>query len=134
MGVKQRGSARPEHSGAPSGFESLLANSVREDETALCLDCLVTFNIRNRTCPKCDGDQFWLPVKWRRQTPALPGVPSRASFPPRGPRTGRPALAARVTGSREGSADAYTRQRLIQVREDVGGVLDSHGDAAEAGG
>jgi hypothetical protein len=81
MGVKQRGSARPEHSGAPSGFESLLTNSVREDETALCLDCLVTFNIRNRTCPKCDGDQFWLPVKWRRQTPALPGFQAAPRFP-----------------------------------------------------
>jgi hypothetical protein len=83
MGVSRGRLLRPEHSGAPSGFESLLANSVREDETALCLDCLVTFNIRNRTCPKCDGEQFWLPVKWRRQTPALPGVQAAHRFPER---------------------------------------------------
>jgi len=37
---------------------------VREDETALCLDCLVTFSVRNRTCPKCGGEQFWLMAKW----------------------------------------------------------------------
>jgi len=46
--------------GAESGF----GQAVREDETALCLDCLVTFSVRKRTCPKCGGEQFWLMGKW----------------------------------------------------------------------
>jgi len=44
-------------------------NSVREDETALCLDCRVTFSIRNRACPKCDGDSFWLIANWKKRAP-----------------------------------------------------------------
>jgi hypothetical protein len=46
--------------GAVSGF----GEAVREGETALCLDCLVTFSVRKRTCPKCGGEQFWLMGKW----------------------------------------------------------------------
>jgi len=49
--------------------ENLKNNSICEDELVLCLDCRVAFNIRNRTCPKCDGEQFWLVAKWK--TPAL---------------------------------------------------------------
>lgn len=44
--------------------EPRFSGAVREGETALCLDCLVTFSVRNRTCPKCGGDQFWLVAKW----------------------------------------------------------------------
>ena len=46
--------------GAVAGF----GEAVREGETALCLDCLVTFSVRKRTCPKCGGEQFWLMGKW----------------------------------------------------------------------
>ena len=46
--------------------ESRFGGTVREGETALCLDCLVTFGVRNRTCPKCGGEQFWLVAKWMR--------------------------------------------------------------------
>jgi hypothetical protein len=46
------------------GAEAKFGQSVREGETALCLDCMVTFSVRNRTCPKCGGDQFWLMAKW----------------------------------------------------------------------
>ena len=63
MGVYDRsnwpGSAESEMS-----VDARLGQSVREDETALCLDCLVTFSVRNRTCPKCGGEQFWLMAKW----------------------------------------------------------------------
>ena len=47
---------------------SRFGEAVREGETALCLDCLVTFSVRNRTCPKCGSEQFWLMAKWM-QTP-----------------------------------------------------------------
>ena len=35
--------------------ESRFGEVVREGETAICLDCLVTFGVRNRTCPNCGG-------------------------------------------------------------------------------
>lgn len=44
--------------------DSRVGEAIREGETALCLDCLVTFSVRNRTCPKCGGEQFWLMGKW----------------------------------------------------------------------
>jgi len=44
--------------------ESRFGEVVREGETAICLDCLVTFGVRNRTCPNCGGEQFWLMAKW----------------------------------------------------------------------
>jgi hypothetical protein len=47
---------------------SSFGEAVRVGETALCLDCLVTFSVRNRTCPKCGSEQFWLMAKWK-QTP-----------------------------------------------------------------
>lgn len=47
---------------------SSFGEAVRAGETALCLDCLVTFSVRNRTCPKCGSEQFWLMAKWI-QTP-----------------------------------------------------------------
>jgi hypothetical protein len=47
--------------------QALQASSIREEETAVCLDCHVYFNIRNRTCPKCDGEQFWLISNWKKQ-------------------------------------------------------------------
>ena len=50
--------------------EPTLSYSIREEEAALCLDCLVTFNVRNRTCPKCDGEQFWLTARWKRPSEA----------------------------------------------------------------
>jgi hypothetical protein len=63
MGVHDRSNQQgwsDSEMGAASGFEQ----TVREDETALCLDCLVTFSVRNRKCPKCGGEQFWLMAKW----------------------------------------------------------------------
>ena len=76
MRVGQEGSAIVVEAGASSADHALLTNSMREDETALCLDCSVMFNIRNRTCPKCGGEQFWLAAKWRRaaQQPAAPAA------------------------------------------------------------
>ncbi len=73
MRVGQEGSAI-HAAGASLGDSALLANSIREDETALCLDCCVTFSIRNRACPKCGGEHFWLTAKWRRaaEKPAAP--------------------------------------------------------------
>jgi hypothetical protein len=67
--------------------ESRFGEAVREGETALCLDCLVTFSVRNRTCPKCGGEQFWLMAKWmqapvRTRPVAVPFPEERAS---RGP-------------------------------------------------
>jgi hypothetical protein len=98
MAAKQEGSAGSVGSGAPSwdgslAGEALLSSSIREDETALCLDCRVTFNVRNRSCPKCGSDTFWLTAKWRRAEP----VPQPAREPARvlrlpAPRTWRPAL------------------------------------------
>ena len=74
MAAKQEGSAGFVGSGAPSWDsssmdEALRCNSSREDESALCLDCRVTFNVRNRSCPKCGSDHFWLTAKWRREEP-----------------------------------------------------------------
>jgi hypothetical protein len=51
--------------GLPGLSSDGFGNSIREEELALCLDCRVAFNIRNRTCPKCDGEQFWLVAKWK---------------------------------------------------------------------
>jgi hypothetical protein len=67
--------------------ESKFGEAVREGETALCLDCLVTFGVRNRTCPKCGGEQFWLMAKWmqapvRTRPVAVPFPEERAA---RGP-------------------------------------------------
>jgi hypothetical protein len=89
MRVRQEGSAVHVETGVSSGDVALLANSIREGETALCLDCCVAFNIRNRTCPKCGGEQFWLTAKWRRglERPAAP-----AAFPVQPPRVNRAAL------------------------------------------
>jgi hypothetical protein len=94
MAAKQEGSAGFVGSCAPSwdgslAQEAMRSNSIREDETALCLDCRVTFNVRNRGCPKCGSDHFWLTAKWRRAEPAH--EPARVlRLPP--PRTWRPAL------------------------------------------
>ena len=89
MRVGQEGSAIVVEAGASSGDLALLTNSIREDETALCLDCSVAFNIRNRTCPKCGGEQFWLTAKWRRAI-AKPAAP--AAFPVPTPQASRGAL------------------------------------------
>jgi hypothetical protein len=70
--------------------DALRSNSIREDETALCLDCRVTFNIRNRACPKCDSDHFWLVAKWRGPEQA-PEAPARPVFRLPAPRMWRPA-------------------------------------------
>ncbi len=67
MRAWQRGSAASAGTDASSGDLALLANSIREDEAALCLDCRVTFSIRNRACPKCGGDHFWLVAKWKHE-------------------------------------------------------------------
>ena len=90
MRVGQEGSAIVVEAGASSGDFALLTNSIREDEAALCLDCSVAFNSRNRTCPKCGGEQFWLTAKWRRgvEKPAVPA----AAFPLPRPRASRGAL------------------------------------------
>lgn len=84
MRVGQEGSAIVVEAGASSGDLALLTNSIREDETALCLDCSVTFNVRNRTCPKCGGEQFWLTAKWRRgvEKPAAAAAPAAFRIPP----------------------------------------------------
>ena len=89
MRVVQEGSALSGVAGASCGDVALLTNSIREEETALCLDCNVTFNIRNRTCPKCGGEQLWLTAKWRRglEKPAAP-----AAFPVQPPRVNRGSL------------------------------------------
>ena len=64
--------------------ESRVGEAVREGETALCLDCLVTFSVRNRTCPKCGGEQFWLMARWmqarvRTRPVAVPFPEERAA-------------------------------------------------------
>ena len=68
MGVNGRSDwlGQPE---SPSRVESRFGEAVREGETALCLDCLVTFSVRRRTCPKCGGEQFWLMAKWMQRAP-----------------------------------------------------------------
>ena len=82
MRVVEEGSTLSGVAGASSGDVALLANSIREGETALCLDCNVTFSIRNRTCPKCDGEQFWLTAKWRTGRPRPVAVPALPLAPP----------------------------------------------------
>jgi len=72
--------------GASSGDLSLLTTSIREDETALCLDCSVTFSIRNRTCPKCGGEQLWLTAKWRRGLEKPAAAPTAFRVPSPQPR------------------------------------------------
>ena len=54
------------------------AGSIREEETALCLDCHVIFSIRNRSCPKCDGEQFWLIANWKKGASPKTTPPRRA--------------------------------------------------------
>jgi hypothetical protein len=89
MRVVQEGSALSV-AGASCGDVTLWANSIREEETALCLDCNVTFNIRNRTCPKCGGEQLWLTAKWRRRLEKPMTAP--AAFPVSLPQANRGAL------------------------------------------
>lgn len=84
MRVVQEGSALSGVAGASCGDVALMANSIREGETALCLDCSVTFNIRNRTCPKCGGEQLWLTAKWRRGM-EKPAAPTAFRVPPARP-------------------------------------------------
>ena len=83
MRVVQQGSTLSVEAGASAGDVALLTNSIREEETALCLDCCVAFNVRNRTCPKCGGEQFWLTAKWRRglETPAAAPAAFRVPQP-----------------------------------------------------
>lgn len=90
MRVVHEGSALSVEAGASSGDLTLLANSIREEETALCLDCCVAFNIRNRTCPKCGGEQFWLTAKWRRGPDKAVAAPAAFAVPP--PRVNRGSL------------------------------------------
>ena len=82
MRVGQGGSAIVVEAGASSADLALLTNSIREDETALCLDCNVAFNIRNRTCPKCGGEQLWLTAKWRRPAQKPASAPAAFRVPP----------------------------------------------------
>lgn len=88
--------------------ESRFGEAVREGETALCLDCLVTFSIRARTCPKCGGEQFWLMAKWM-QTPvrtspvAVPFLDESVAFGPMRSRRGR-RRAGRIEPARQASA------------------------------
>ena len=81
MRVGHEGSAIVVEAGTSSGDFALLTNSIREDEAALCLDCSVAFNIRNRTCPKCGGEQFWLTAKWRRAVEKPAAAPSAFRVP-----------------------------------------------------
>jgi len=82
MRVVQEGSALSVEAGASAGDVALLTNSIREEETALCLDCCVAFNVRNRTCPKCGGEQFLLTAKWRRGLEKPAAVPATFRVPP----------------------------------------------------
>jgi len=84
--------------------ESRFGEAFREGETALCLDCLVSFSVRNRTCPKCGGEQFWLMAKWmqahvRTRPVAVPFPAERAARAPmrlRRASRGRPGAQARL--------------------------------------
>jgi hypothetical protein len=67
MGVNDR-SAWSGQSESPSRVDSF-GDAVREGETALCLDCMFTFSVRHRSCPKCGGEQFWLMAKWTQKAP-----------------------------------------------------------------
>ena len=82
MRVVQQGSALSVEAGASAGDVALLTNSIREEETALCLDCCVAFNVRNRACPKCGGEQFWLTAKWRRGLEKPAAAPAAFRVPP----------------------------------------------------
>jgi hypothetical protein len=64
----------------PLKAQPLQASSIREEETAVCLDCHVFFNIRNRTCPKCDGEQFWLISNWNKPLPKPIAPPVRIAI------------------------------------------------------
>ena len=81
MRVVHEGSALSVEAGASAGDVALLTNSIREEETALCLDCSVAFNVRNRTCPKCGGEQFWLTAKWRRGLDKAAAAPAAFRVP-----------------------------------------------------
>jgi hypothetical protein len=85
MGALRGSSASPGSLDAPYGGEASLSFSIREEEAALCLDCLVTFNVRNRACPKCDGEHFWLTARWKRPS-AAPAAGPAISFRPAGVR------------------------------------------------
>ena len=96
MAAKQEGSAGFVGSCAPSwdgslAEEAVRSTSIREDESALCLDCRVNFNVRNRACPKCGSDHFWLTAKWRRDEAAAE-APARPVFRLPAPRMWRPSL------------------------------------------
>ena len=82
MRVVQEGSALSGVAGASCSDVALMANSIREGETALCLDCNVTFSIRNRACPKCGGEQLWLTAKWRRGLEKPATAPAAFRVPP----------------------------------------------------
>lgn len=89
---------------AESSFEA-----VREGETALCLDCLVTFSVRNRTCPKCGGEQFWMMAKWMqapvRTRPVAVPFPGGTCRPGTdAPPTREPRAAGRTSRPRQASA------------------------------
>lgn len=92
--------------------ESRFGEVVREGETAICLDCLVTFGVRNRTCPNCGGEQFWLMAKWMeartRTRPVAVAFPvKRAARGPIGLRHAmmpRPVARVAATGKQEGGA------------------------------
>ena len=96
MRAKQEGSAGSVGSYAASfdgslAEEALRSASIREDESALCLDCRVNFNVRNRACPKCGSDHFWLTAKWRRNEGAAE-APARPVFRLPPPKMWQPAL------------------------------------------
>ena len=55
----------------PYKSQPVLVSSIREEETAVCLDCHVYFDIRGRICPKCGGEQLWLISNWKRPAPRM---------------------------------------------------------------
>ena len=88
--------------------ESRFGEAIRESETALCLDCRVTFSVRMRTCPKCGGEQFWLMAKWmqapvRTRPVAVPFPEKPAAREPMRPRR-EPRPAGRISLPRQASA------------------------------
>ena len=58
----------------PPRSQPLRTDSIRFDETALCLDCQIIFSVRNRACPKCDGEHFWLIANWKAIRSAIPAA------------------------------------------------------------
>ena len=91
--------------------ESGFGTTVREGETAICLDCRVTFGIRNRACPNCASEHFWLMAKWmqapvRTRPVAVPFREKRATRGSVGLRNAMRPWPARVvaTGNQEGEA------------------------------